>query len=336
MPKIKNKEVRFKILNECLRDPHRLYTYETLLAELNRQLAMSDACLQVSERTLREDLKDMMYMYGIELDQRLQKQRPVVLRYADLSDSINKLSMDEANALRKTIDMLLQSPEPRPIQYDYIRVCLQQVLKDQALDVDDPAVRFADNLDQKGREHFVDLCGYIFEKQTLEIEYCPFGAESRVYKVSPYLLKQYNERWFLFAWEAEEGMMLNLALDRIVGLKKYPGKYVPCTQDWDSYFDEIVGVTMYKDRAVVPIRIKVKADRYPYIETKPLNPSQRLVKEMSTDEYKVVEIKVRPNNELESLIRSYGDAVEVLEPLWLRERMIESARRLLALYENEK
>lgn len=336
MPKIKNKEVRFKILNECLRDPHRLYTYESLLAELNRQLAMLDDCLQVSERTLREDLKDMMNVYGIELDQRLSKQRPVVLRYADLSDSINKLSMDEANALRKTIDMLLQSPEPRPIQYDYIRVCLQQVLKDQALDVANPAVRFADNLDQKGREHFVDLCGYIFEKQTLEIEYCPFGAESREYKVSPYLLKQYNERWFLFGWDADEGMMLNLALDRIVGLKKAAGRYVPCTQDWDAYFDEIVGVTKYEGYAVETIKLKVQADRYPYIETKPLNPSQRLVKEKSTDVYKVVEIKVRPNNELESLIRSYGDAVEVIEPLWLREKMIDNARRLMALYACEK
>ena len=50
MPEIKHREDRLKILNECLRDPHRLYTYETLLSELNRQLALVDVGLLVSAR----------------------------------------------------------------------------------------------------------------------------------------------------------------------------------------------------------------------------------------------------------------------------------------------
>lgn len=331
MPNIKNKEDRLKILNECLRDPRREYTYVTLLAELNRQLAAMDKA-QISERSLREDLKTLEFEFGIELDKKLMKQRPVVLRYADLSDTINKLSMDEANALRRTIDLLLQSPKPRPIQYDYIRVCLQQILKDRSLDIENPSVKFADNLDQEGRGYFVDLCGYIFDKQSLKIEYCPFNAENRVYKVSPYLLKQYNERWFLMAWDTEKEMLLTLALDRMVSIKKSTVKYVPCHVDWNDYFDEIVGVTMYKENQIDRIRLKIRAERFPYVETKPFNSSHKVVKELSNDEFVVFEINVRPNNELESLILSFGETMEVLEPAWLREKIRQRVKAQANLY----
>ena len=62
--------------------------------------------------------------------------------------------------------------------------------------------------------------------------------------------------------------------------------------------------------------------------TKPLHPSQR---ELDPDGC-VVEIEVFINRELESLILSYGDQVEVLAPASLRGKMKERFRNVLSKY----
>ena len=53
---------------------------------------------------------------------------------------------------------------------------------------------------------------------------------------------------------------------------------------------------------------------------------------MSTEEYKVIEIPVIVNLELESLILSYGDDVEVLKPEWLRDKIENKLLNALAKY----
>lgn len=39
----------------------------------------------------------------------------------------------------------------------------------------------------------------IVNKRVIDIEYHPFGKEACTIRVSPYYLKQYNNRWFLIA-----------------------------------------------------------------------------------------------------------------------------------------
>lgn len=65
--------------------------------------------------------------------------------------------------------------------------------------------------------------------------------------------------------------------------------------------------------------IKVDAKEYPYIETKPLHETQRKIS-FSDNEY-LIGIKVCINYELEQLLLSYGDGVQVISPESLRERI---------------
>ena len=331
MPKVKNKEVRFKILNECLRDPYQRYGYENLLEELNRQLQLLDLPV-VSQRTLKYDIEDMKAEYGIELDKELLAERPAVLRYADMSNSIYRLSPEESNALRKTIDTLLEYPKPRPLQYDYIRICLQQIVKNNQLHVERPSVQFTDNLDHQGREFFVDLCRYIMERSTAVLKYKPYTGEAFETEVSPFILKQYNERWFLVCGDCNDVSLRVYPLDRIQEMRHGSKEYDDCTIDIESHFDEVIGITVLANKPTVRVRLKVQSKRYPYIETKPLHSSQRVINSECTKDYKVIEIRVRINFELESKILSFGDDIEVLEPTELRDNIKNKIKNLYIKY----
>ena len=87
--------------------------------------------------------------------------------------------------------------------------------------------------------------------------------------------------------------------------------------DIDEYFSDVVGVTIPTNKDVVRVKLKFSEKRYPYIISKPLHESMRKV----DNDNHIVAIDVIPNRELESLILSFGDDVEVLEPLEFREQI---------------
>ena len=58
-----------------------------------------------------------------------------------------------------------------------------------------------------------------------------------------------------------------------------------------------------------------------YIRTKPLHLSQRIVEE--AEDYAIISINVKVNKELESLILSFGEDIEVMAPASFRDRIAE-------------
>ena len=69
----------------------------------------------------------------------------------------------------------------------------------------------------------------------------------------------------------------------------------------------------------------------PYIETKPLHGSQK-TKEKN-EKHSIVTLDLIPNYELEALIFSYGDNIQVIEPNELRAKI---AGRVSNLFEKYK
>ena len=168
----------------------------------------------------------------------------------------------------------------------------------------------------RGIEHLATLIDAATNKQTLIIGYCSFDEQEHTWIIYPYYLKQYNNRWFLFGLNESFNSISNLPLDRIEIIKvtELPFKenqYV----DFDTYFDDIIGVT--KPDVSIPletITLKFDQRRFPYILSKPIHPSQKIVDESNG----IIEIQVRPNKELEALVLSFGPQVEVLSPASLR------------------
>jgi predicted DNA-binding transcriptional regulator YafY len=134
-------------------------------------------------------------------------------------------------------------------------------------------------------------------------------------------LKQYNNRWFLIGQNPNYESFTNLALDRITSISINNDKdYIESDIDFEEYFDDVIGVTIPKNRQVEKIEIYVADQKTKgYIETKPLHGSQTPLNEFD-DGYKF-SIKLTPNNELESLLLSFGENIKILAPDSLKERV---------------
>ncbi|NJK98350.1 MAG: WYL domain-containing protein [Bacteroidales bacterium] len=206
-------------------------------------------------------------------------------------------------------------------QFDWIeelKVRLEQSFK---LKSTENIISFDDNEFLKGRELIGDLYNAIINQQALSVCYKPFQSEENIqFEIHPYHLKQYNNRWFLWGITDPDDKLTNLALDRIISFTSSKIKHKPNSSiNFNELFEDIVGVSLPCDQPVQKVLLKIDLSLWPYIETKPLHGSQKL-KEKDAG-FCIVEIKLVPNYELESLILSFGERMEVLEPLSLRQNI---------------
>ncbi len=189
----------------------------------------------------------------------------------------------------------------------------------------------------KPNEMLEPLLKAIIRHQTYNVEYMVPGRGKREWTVFPQFLKQYNQRWYLIATrhrDAVENKVYNLALDRILKMK--PNQHIPYEEsgiDFSDYFENVVGIT--KPDGAEPIEVKLRIDKgeYPYIESKPIHPSQDELLESDTDEkYAYVSLYVYNNYELRSKILSYGSKVTVMEPKSLRDQIAHELKKSLSNY----
>ena len=162
----------------------------------------------------------------------------------------------------------------------------------------------------------------------------------RVVVVHPYLLKEYNKRWFLFVGTVN-GAVLNFAIDRIDGFEPMPHiEYIEPSEELEERFDDIVGVTIYNDSQVETILLWVAKEQYPYIATKPLHGSQREIKGerlaalqeryAALGEGDFIELNCIVNYELEQLLMSFMNKVVVLSPESLVKEIAERVQKFIA------
>lgn len=210
-------------------------------------------------------------------------------------------------------------------------------------------VLFDTNRRLKGREWLPVLYDAIRERAILSIEYVPFGTESSkplVWRCHPHVLKEYNNRWFLFCYnENKRKHYWNIAVDRIVAVRKEEGKSLPPRTDYADHFDNMIGVTYAeyipgeKTKSVstwVAKDIVLKIDEittWGRILSKPIHDSQVIIDYY--DEEKgggTIRISVIPNAEMYMRILSLGEHVSLLSPKVIRDRMASIVHNLAAQY----
>ncbi|MEP6949427.1 MAG: WYL domain-containing protein, partial [Ginsengibacter sp.] len=84
----------------------------------------------------------------------------------------------------------------------------------------------------------------ILHKSCLAIIYQGFNKEQKIHEFSPYLLKEYRNRWYAVGYSKKAKDILILALDRIRDIKKSAEKY-HATPDFkpEDYFKYSLGIT---------------------------------------------------------------------------------------------
>ena len=194
----------------------------------------------------------------------------------------------------------------------------------------------------------------IANKQVLQFDYQPFGQESFSLVFHPQFIKEYNGRWFVFG-EAERQRVgeqssgirepyqaYNVPLDRIVGEVSEVSdvEYIPAPKGfYQDFFNNIIGVTHEKGAKVEEVIIRTKTEyQHGLLLTKPLHHSQKETLAFGEHEdgnYGEVRLTIEPNRELRGRILLYGENLEVISPLSLREQIKDTLKRQLAQYSDE-
>ena len=330
----KHASIRYQALDKCFRNPGRRYYIDDLIDACNRAIYDFSGIEDGVKR--RQVLDDIRYMeseqgWNIPLEH-IKDGRKVYYRYEDMSFSINNQPLNEMqiNQLRETL-FTLSKFKGMP-QFEWVNEIAARL--DSGLDLSkqgDQIIEFEQNDYLTGLEHITPLYNAITYRNVLDVRYKSFKSESEKQIIfHPYYLKQYKSRWFVFGLNQDLNTIANLALDRIVGLEECNKDYIENNIDFSEYFEDVIGVTINKDATPERILLKVNSDLYPYIKTKPLHGSQKLKEKQ--DEYVVIELELIPNFELESLILSHGEGIEVLKPEALRINIKGKVQKILNNY----
>ena len=181
----------------------------------------------------------------------------------------------------------------------------------------------------------------ISNKQVLRFDYQPFGQELFTLLFHPQFLKEYNGRWFVFGdANREPYQAFNVPLDRIVGdvCDVNDVEYIPAPKGfYRQYFMNIIGVTHEENAKVEQVVIRTKSEyQHGLLLTKPLHHSQKETQPFGEHDgqwYGEVILTIEPNRELRGKILMYGEGLEVMEPLSLREQLRTTISMQMSQYE---
>ena len=336
MPANKNALIRYKTIDNCLRNRYRRWTLEDLVDACSDALYdMEGITKGVSVRTVQGDIQ-MMRSDKLGYNAPIEVYDHKYYRYADSDYSIMDMPMSQNDyeVMQEAVDMLRQLEDFG--QFAEMADVVSRLQDKLAISRNNrkPIIHFDSVPDLKGIRLLNPLYNYIAHKQTLRIVYQSFSArQPSEYIICPYLLKEFRNRWFLFCSKASNLMMFNLALDRIQSVEPVD---VPFREnpdfDPEHFFDDVIGVS--KNIGGKPRTIKFWASREQskYIKTKPIHRSQQLMKENPEDGSCVFRIDVVFNIEMYSVFMSYGPGVRILYPQSAVKYMRDKLREALDQY----
>lgn len=264
--------------------------------------------LKTSKRTTERDLDAIRNDFGIEISyNRLNDGY-----FIDYDNSINIESFFRFLEIVNTAELLSESLSESKEALSYIS--------------------FDTGGGLKGIEYLKPLLQAIKEYRKIAFKHFNFHTElNKSYSMKPYLLKEYQNRWYIVGVVEGINELRTFGIDRLEDLKLKTDTFIPDKKiNPLAKFEQIVGL-VYSDAEQQRIVLSFTPNQGHYIKTLPIHKSQQILVDDAT-EFRI-ELKLIPNFELTQKILMNADAVKVVEPKWLAD---EIKNILLSSLENYK
>ena len=339
MSQNKNALIRYKTIDKCLQNQYRQWTLDDLIEACSEALCEYEGRENsVSKRTIQMDIQLMR-------SEKLGYNAPIVVynkkfyKYEDADFTITDIPLTETdmNVLTETVSMLKQFKDFS--LFNDVSDILQR-LEDKIYaekSHTQPVIHLDKNEHLKGLHFLEEIYQAIIKKTVLVITYKSFkSSEERQFNFHPFILKEFNNRWFLVGRRKGSQPITNLALDRIISIDyDFNIPYLEQNFNAEVFYKNVVGVTVNTGMQPRRIELWIDATNAPYVITKPLHNSQRLIKQ-NEDGSIIVHLFIIHNFELERILLGFGDGLEVLRPENLRERMKTILQKGLIRYEKKE
>ena len=328
MPVVKEARLREKVIDQILRNRNRKYTAVDIKNEVNRRLGVD-----ISMATIYKDIEHIKNEYGAVIAKNSRSQ----LFYEEEDFSIEKAPLDEED--KKLLDMattIFRVFSSSPI-FGKFENTINKILTGSAISKVErnrmDCIQPEQNHSVIGVEYIEPILNAILEHNAIEIEYQKVGQDIETKVISPYVLKQVDQHWYMIGFDhLKTSLTKNYSLDKILSVKisKAP-YYIDNKFDASQFFKYSYGI--YHNYKNKPQKIKLEF-KEPYINqvvNYPLSPYQ--IYKLSKDGKKLtVHLELYESYEIVSEILKYGASVRVLAPTSLATKIKEIAEDIAKGY----
>ena len=320
----KNALIRYRTIDKCLQNRSRRWTLNDLID------ACSDALYEfegkdssVSKRTVQLDIQ-LMRSNKLGYNAPIEVYDRKYYSYADEDYTITEMPITgiDMDILTESVEMLSQFKDFSLFtELNGVIQKLEDKIYRESKSLT-PIIHMEKNENLKGLNHLDTLYQAILKRIALKLTYKSFKSRAAgEFTFFGYILKEYNNRWFLVGKKQGEFKLMTLALDRIENINlDLKQEYSIDDFDADEYYKDTYGVTVMGPSALIHIEMLIDKGNAPYVLTKPFHQSQKLI-ERCDDGSVIISIDVHHNYEIERLILGFGAGIQVLKPRKLRNRI---------------
>lgn len=307
MPRNKNAYLRYRIIDQCINNKRKRYNRSALAEAVSFKLGQD-----ISEYSIDKDIKAMQD----ELDAPIFFDRVArCYRYTSAFSLTGLVLNDEEEKSLHTSLAVLDVLKDTEYAKSY-RSLIQRLITQANTMEAEGIIEFERHEVKNGLDWFDDLYAAIGDRQALTLKYQVYGKEVKEHTVSPYMIKEFRNRFYLVArkhTQTEDELIFCYGLDRIKGLRKSKDSFVT-TKGFQSrtYFKHSLGITRKLNEAPIELVLRFNQLNAPYVLSKPLHHSQRIISQ--SEDFLTVSIKVYTSHELNMAILGYGAGVQVLAP----------------------
>jgi len=336
MPLNKDALTRYRLIDERLRNTMvKRPSLDELLRYVSEKLDKS-----ISRRTLLLDLKNMKespelnYMAPIAFD-RARKG----YYYEEEGYSITKVPVTEyeLQGLEIAVSILKQFqklPVIRQFEDAILKIADSVSVKRKALQ-EQGLIHLDTPPEYKGLDWIPEIAEAIRTRNVIRIRYQSFERDApREYRLEPYHLREYNNRFYLFARNVQDPRpgVRTFGLDRILDIWPTYDHFEEKDFDETSYFKNAIGITVPEGRPE-KIVLSFTPHQGQYVKAQPLHWSQRILQD--DEKALLVEVSLLVNYELMMLLLSYGPELKIIRPKRLVRRFTREAKAMLAQYDQD-
>jgi len=331
MPHIKNAFIRYRIIDRMIRNRYKSFPSKKEMREACEEALYGDAHgNHICDSTIEKDMFAMKMEHDAPI--RYSKSKGGYY-YEDPDFSINDipLSEDELNSIKFALNTLQQFREVPFFQQfgSAIDKIVNRVSVESSTDDAHRFIQFESATSVQGSEFLPILIEAIRASKKVWFLYASFvKQEEKPRKVSPLLLKEYRNRWYLISYDASKKDIITFGLDRMKDVTiTEDSAEVPVDFSAAQYFAHTIGITAYKGEPSL-VRIEAGPIAARYIDSQPFHPSQKLRIENNKS---IFEWNILMSEEFIRNLLGFAGEITVLAPESLRREIRD---RVEAMYKN--
>lgn len=262
---------------------------------------------EIGDRTIQRDIEQIRFEFGIEIKYDRDKNG----YYIDYENSLNIESFFRFLEIVNTTELLTESLLESKDSLKHIS--------------------FDTGGGLKGIENLKPLLKAIKDNRKISFTHFNFHTEkSRKYTLKPYLLKEYQNRWYVVGIIGGFNEFRTFGIDRIENLEIKTETFKPDKKlNPIEMFNKTIGL-VYSENTPQTIVLSFTPTQGKYVKTLPLHTSQRIL--IDDEQECRISLEVVPNYELTQQTLKHGETVKVVEPQWLKDEIKGILKRTLGNY----